>query len=87
MDADGATTKTVRVKVLGDEQKQAIQDLQSPEQIPLEERRRQYTAIGRVMKSGKELPPGLIEKWNATGKDSAKKRLGVLQLLNALPPH
>ena len=66
----------MRVKVLTGEQKQAIQDLQSPEEIPLQERRRQYTAIGRVMKSGKDLPEGLIQKWNATGKDSMKKPLG-----------
>ena len=68
--------KQVRVKVLTDEQRKAIQSLTSPDQIPLEERRRQYMAIGRAMKSGKDLPEGLVQKWNATGKDSMKKPLG-----------
>ena len=81
VDASGHSTKQVRVKVLTDEQRKAIQSLTSPDQIPLEERRRQYMAIGRVMKSGKDLPAGLIEKWNGTGKDSKKKPLGLCLVL------
>lgn len=73
VDETGKSQKQVRVKLLTPEQRQAIEDIKSPAEIPIEERRRQYAAIGRVMKSNKNLPEGLVAKWNATGRDSLAK--------------
>ena len=63
----------MRVRALTPEQREAVANLTHPSQMPIEERRRQYNALNRRLESAKDLPPGLIEKWNA--QDSIGKFL------------
>lgn len=71
-----AADKTKRVKVLTEEQKQAVLTLTDPSQIPIQERRRQYNAINRrITSNAKSFPPGLVEKWRDADGDSTKKLL------------
>ena len=63
------------MKVLNQEQREAVLALTDPEQVPIKERRRQYNAIHRLMGSSKSLPTGLAEKW-AAAKSSRDKLLG-----------
>ena len=88
-----AADKTKRVKVLTDEQKQAVLSLTDPQQIPIQERRRQYNAINRRItntSNAKSFPPGLVEKWRDADGDSTKKLLpqsfkpGIPQLVETL---
>ena len=70
-------SKTARVKVLTPEQKQAVLELTSPDQVPIQERRRQYNAINRRFErpgAEKTYPPGLIQKWQ-DATDGQKKFL------------
>ena len=73
----------MRVRALTPEQREAVANLTHPSQMPIEERRRQYNALNRRLESAKDLPPGLIEKWNA--QDSIGKFLICLSCFN-LPP-
>ena len=73
----GEDGKQKRVKILSPEQKDAVLSLTSPDQVPLEERRRQYNAINRRIATDRNLPPGLAEKW-ANAKSSQDKFLGLL---------
>jgi hypothetical protein len=76
--------KKLRVRALTPEQREAVANLTHPSQMPIEERRRQYNALNRRLESAKDLPPGLIEKWNA--QDSIGKFLiGLICLFICLP--
>ena len=62
-------------------------ELTSPEQIPIQERRRQYNAIHRKMENGRNLPPGLAEKW-ANAKSSQDKFLDfIVQAVRSMFHH
>ena len=76
--------KKLTVRVLTPEQREAVANLTHPSQMPIEERRRQHNALNRRLESAKDLPPGLIEKWNA--QDSIGKLLiGLICLFICLP--
>ena len=71
-----AADKTKRVKILTEEQKQAVMSLTDPQQVPIQERRRQCNAINRrITSNAKSFPPGLVEKWRDADGDSTKKLL------------
>ena len=59
-----------RIKVLSDDQKLAIQNLQKPSDLPAPERKRQFAALGRRLE--KPCPPGVLAKWEAATTDEAK---------------
>ena len=59
-----------RIKVLTDDQKLAIQNLQKPSDLPKAERKRQFAALGRRLE--KPCPPGVLAKWEASTTDEAK---------------
>ena len=76
----GSTGRTKRVKVLTAEQREAIQSLTSPEQLPPEERKRQQSALDRRLKKTDTLPPGVLAKWEnaATTQEKRGPQLGFL---------
>lgn len=82
---DNSNPRTKRVKVLTDSQREAIRSMQSANEIPHAERKRQWNALHRKLKQP-DLPEGLLEKWNSS-KTAASKSLAQLSFesyLNAL---
>ena len=63
--------KTKRVRILGEEQKQAILELHSAKEIPRAERNRQWSALSRRLKES-SLPDGVLKKWSACSSDADK---------------
>jgi len=68
---DEKNPRQKRVKILSEDQREAIQSLSSASQIPHDERKRQWGALHRRLKQP-GLPAGLIEKW-ADAKTSSQK--------------
>lgn len=64
--------RTKRVKVLTPEQRQAIQNLTDPSQMPHEERKRQFGALNRRLKDEATLPAGVLAKWECAKTQSQK---------------
>ncbi len=71
-DGHGDTNRAKRVKVLSQEQRDAITSLQTASQIPHEERKRQWGALHRRLKKTDTLPAGVLAKWEAATSASAK---------------
>ena len=59
-----------RIKVLSEEQKEAIRSLQKPQDLPYPERKRQFAALGRRLE--RPCPPGVLQKWEAAKTDDEK---------------
>ena len=68
---DAKNPRQKRVKVLSEEQREALQSLSSASQIPHDERKRQWGALHRRLKQP-GLPEGLLEKW-AAAKSATQK--------------
>ena len=52
-----------RVKVLNQEQREAIQNLTCASQLTHAERKRQWGALHRKLEKKETLPPGVLAKW------------------------
>ena len=63
---------TKRVKVLTDEQKEAIMNLTDPSQLEAKERKRQLAALDRRMAKKDTLPPGVLAKWEEAASTQQK---------------
>ncbi len=61
---DGSNPRQKRIKVFSEEQRAAINDLQSPNELPHDERKRGYAALQRRLKQP-GLPDGCLEQWKA----------------------
>ena len=59
-----------RIKALTEEQKEAIRSLQTPQDLPYPERKRQFAALGRRLE--RPCPPGVLQKWEAAKTDDEK---------------
>ena len=64
--------RTKRVKVLTPEQREAIQSLTHPNQMPHAERKRQFGALGRRLEKSDTLPAGVLAKWECARTDLEK---------------
>ena len=65
-----------QVRKLTQEQKDLIKDLQSPSDLPVQERRMFYAALDRRMTDGTGLPAGAVAKYHAAAGNHKKKLLG-----------
>jgi hypothetical protein len=65
-------SRTKRVKVLSEEQREAISNLTHPAQMSHAERKRQFGALGRRLKKADTLPPGVLAKWECAHTDLEK---------------
>lgn len=81
-----STGRQKRVKVLTEEQRQAIQSLTSPDQMSAEERKRQQSALDRRLKKTDTLPAGVLAKWEnaSTTKDKRGPQSGFLMFIATL---
>lgn len=68
---DESNPRAKRVKVFSEQQREAIQSMQSASELPHEDRKRHYAALSRRLKQP-GLPDGLIEKWKAAKSDRQK---------------
>ena len=72
-DSDGnGGARVKRVKVLTEEQRQAIQNLTDPSQMTHAERKRQFGALNRRLSNSETLPAGVLAKWEAAKTQSQK---------------
>jgi len=82
---DDKNPRVKRVKVLSEDQRNAINQMQRANEIPHSERKRQWNALHRRLQQP-DLPEGLLEKW-AASKTAASKSLTQFSFesyLNAL---
>ena len=68
---DVSNKRQKRVKILTPEQKDAIRNLTDSNQIPHRERKRHWNALYRRLEH-KDLPEGLLQKWQSTSTDRGK---------------
>ena len=69
---DGDNNRVKRVKVLSQEQHDAIASLQTASRIPHAERKRQWGALNRRLQKTDTLPAGVLAKWEAATSAAAK---------------
>ncbi len=75
---DSSNPRQKRIKVFSEEQRAAINDLQSPNEIPHDERKRGYAALQRRLKQP-GLPDGCVEQWKAA-KTTRQKSFSQISL-------
>ena len=66
---------THQVKMLNDAQKELVKALQSPADLPVQERRAHYRAMDRFFE-GPDVDPALLQKYQAASGSHRKKLLG-----------
>ena len=64
------TPRTKRIRALSPQEMEAIQNLQSPSDLPHSERKRQWNALYRRLE--KPCPAGVLAKWEAATSQEAK---------------